>query len=158
MVFLVILGSQVIEKYRKGQLLLLLNVTVGFFFDSVFFITLRHWPISRRTLYRPSRNPGNKKKIFSPRPSTAVTMTDDMTNYCWWGWNFIPEVGILAPFRVSTNTYIRNYRRRHPFAMKPVASERRWNLSHVIWVSLSISRGRGEKKFIFFPPGFLLGR
>jgi hypothetical protein len=37
------------------------------------------------------------------------------------GWNF-------APFRVSS-TYIRNYRRRHPFAMKPIANERRWNFS-----------------------------
>ena len=35
----------------------------------------------------------------------------------------------LAPFRVSINTHTRNYRRRHPFATKPIANERGWNFS-----------------------------
>ena len=35
----------------------------------------------------------------------------------------------MAPFRVSINTHTRNYRRRHPFATKPIANERGWNFS-----------------------------
>ena len=30
----------------------------------------------------------------------------------------------FVPFRVSRNTHTRNYRKRHPFAMKPIANER----------------------------------
>ena len=53
------------------------------------------------------------------------------------GWN-------LTPFRVSTNTYIRNCRSRHPFAMKLIANERGWNfcagsgLKYLIIISFTL--------------------
>ena len=68
------------------------------------------------TLYRPRRNPGkkNKKKYISFLPPV----------YCW-AVEFGSKRLNLVPFRVSTNTHTRNYRRRHPFAMKPIANERK---------------------------------
>ena len=53
----------------------------------------------------------------------------------------------FAPFRVSTNTHTRNYRRRLSFAMKPIANERRSNFSagKVQWILNYFGSARQKK-------------
>ena len=43
----------------------------------------------------------------------------------YWAVEFGSKALNLVPFRVSINTHTRNYRRRHPFAMKLIANERK---------------------------------
>ena len=86
------------------------------------------YPLEKSSLSRLSPGPfigpveirgkKNKKKYISFLPPVY-----------WWGVEFRSKGLNFVPFRVSTNTHTRNYRRRHPFAMKLIANERKWNFS-----------------------------